>query len=193
MPYTGGLHRWHQTSFPCVCVPGGKLRCSSGGYRLPPSLSYFLSPICSCSPRGIVDHIADCWLLHRKNSETAGRPSQGQTDVQVTGRGSEWQFGWAGERVEGSQVRLETCAEMRETSILQRRLTKMEKRKSSFPVTCLPLMRAKWCSPHPSQEAATRTFFFLSFFPFFSYCLMVVPSDEKTNLTDFSGPGLSLI
>lgn len=27
----------------------------------------------------------------------------------------------------------------------------------------------------------------------FFYCLLVVPSDEQTNLTDFSGPGLSLI
>lgn len=53
-------------------------------------LSYSLSSICSCSPPGIMDHIADCWPLHRGNSETAGHPSQGQTDVQVTWRGSEW-------------------------------------------------------------------------------------------------------
>lgn len=30
-------------------------------------------------------------------------------------------------------------------------------------------------------------------FLFFLYCLLVVPSDAQTNLTDFSGPGLSLI
>lgn len=43
-------------------------------------------------------------------------------------------------------------------------------------------MRAKWCSPHWSRESATQTFF-LSFF--FSYCLLVVPNDEKTNLRFF--------
>lgn len=55
-------------------------------------LSYSLSSICSCSPQGIMDHRADCWPLHRENSETAGHPSQGQTDVQVTQRGSEWNW-----------------------------------------------------------------------------------------------------
>lgn len=54
------------------------------------SFSYSLSSICSRGPRGIMDHRADCWPLHRGNSETAGHPSQGQTDVQVTCRGSEW-------------------------------------------------------------------------------------------------------
>lgn len=124
----------------------------------------FLSPICSCSPRGIVDHRADCWLLHRKNSEAAGHPSRGQTDVQVTCRGSEWQFCWVGERVEGSQVMLKMCVEMRETSILQQSLTKMEKLKSSFPITCLPLMRAKWCSPQRSQKSQRLFFFFYTVF-----------------------------
>lgn len=52
-------------------------------------LFYSLSSICSCSLRGIMDHTADCWPLHRGNSETAGHPSQGQTDAQVTWRGSE--------------------------------------------------------------------------------------------------------
>lgn len=53
-------------------------------------LPYPLSSICSCSLQGIMDHRADCWPLHRGNSETAGHPSQGQTDVQVTWRGREW-------------------------------------------------------------------------------------------------------
>lgn len=53
-------------------------------------LSYSLSSICSCSLQGILNHRADCWPLHRGNSETAGHPSQGQTDVQVTWRGTEW-------------------------------------------------------------------------------------------------------
>lgn len=53
------------------------------------ALPYSLSSICSCSLQGIMDHRADCWPLHRGDSETAGHPSQGQTDVQVTWRGSE--------------------------------------------------------------------------------------------------------
>lgn len=66
-----------------------------------PHLFYSLSSICSCSLQGIMDHRADCWPLHRGNSETAGHPSQGQTDVQVTWRGSEWKRvkrrgGWGG-------------------------------------------------------------------------------------------------
>lgn len=64
-------------------------------------LSYSLSSICSCGPQGIMDHRADCWPLHRENSETAGHPSQGQTDVQVTQRGSEWNW-WQENR--GSEV-----------------------------------------------------------------------------------------
>lgn len=55
-----------------------------------------------CGPKGIMDHGADCWLLRRENSETAGHPSQGQTDVQVTWKESEWK--WWGETGAGKVV-----------------------------------------------------------------------------------------
>lgn len=94
--HTDDLSRWFALLAPAVCKMQTCL-CACRQIEtliwsmesLP--LSRSLSSICSCGLRGIADHRADCWPLHRGNSETAGHPSQGQTDVQVTRRGSEWE------------------------------------------------------------------------------------------------------
>lgn len=90
MTLAAGLHRWHprcklQT---CLCARRQIERLIWSLESLPLSYSPLIHMFLPF-PRGIMDHRADCWPLREGNSETAGHPSQGQTDVQVTWRGSE--------------------------------------------------------------------------------------------------------